>query len=110
MDCLAVSLCLPTVSDPPFVLFLLPVGCSAELAGFELHANTLPVGVWGPYFANSAAECAASCTLNSDRCVAALWEDATVLPLSDDAKCQLVSEISGYTPDVSEGVDLYVMC
>eukprot|EP00271_Cylindrocystis_brebissonii_P023084 TRINITY_DN930_c0_g3_i1.p1 TRINITY_DN930_c0_g3~~TRINITY_DN930_c0_g3_i1.p1 ORF type:complete len:231 (-),score=32.06 TRINITY_DN930_c0_g3_i1:762-1454(-) len=86
-------------------------GCGAEIAGYEVHANTLPRGVWESYFAGNAADCAAACTANAARpCVASIWEDAKDLPLSDDAKCQLVSSLTGYTPDMPDGINLYVAC
>lgn len=80
------------------------------MAGYEKHAKTFPVGSWEAFFAADAAGCAAACTANSDRCVAAMWEDAKELPLSDDAKCQIVETLTGYTPNMPDGIDLYIPC
>eukprot|EP00271_Cylindrocystis_brebissonii_P015070 TRINITY_DN3702_c0_g1_i1.p2 TRINITY_DN3702_c0_g1~~TRINITY_DN3702_c0_g1_i1.p2 ORF type:complete len:115 (-),score=19.08 TRINITY_DN3702_c0_g1_i1:199-543(-) len=100
----------PGMPEEAVVFTPCQTACGREVAGYEMHKKTFPQGVWDSYFATSAASCAAACTANADRCVAALWEDAKEAPLSDDAKCQLVSSLSGITPGMADGVSLYIAC
>jgi hypothetical protein len=98
-----------TFSKHP-VSFLTSAACGAEIAGWEKHDRTFPRGEWESYFADSAANCAAACAANSDRCAASLWVDSTVWPYSDLAKCQFVTKLRGFTTDMPSGIALYTPC